>query len=151
MVEGIFVNEAGDRLRGVTIFNVRIGEPAYVEAVLRNEAHEVADVAREYIDDPEEEYPPELWTLPEYSPQHNIIYWLRTCTPEETEEMAELVDAAISKLAHAATGIKFNRVANCEGQIQTAGTTQGKRYQEHDTFETASISGSPSGCPTHMH
>ena len=55
MEEGIYVNGDGDRLRGVTIFNVSIEEPVYVEAVLRNKAQEVVSVAREYIDDLENE------------------------------------------------------------------------------------------------
>ncbi len=57
MEEGLYVNEGGDRLRGVTIFNVPIGEPAYVEAVLRNKGHEVANEARTYVDDLEDESP----------------------------------------------------------------------------------------------
>jgi len=108
MGEGIYVNEDGDRLRGVTVFNVPVGEPEYVEAVLRNKAQEVASVARYYIADLEEEYPQELWTLLQYSLQHKITYWLRTCTPEETEEMAGRVDAAILEVCHAATAIRLN-------------------------------------------
>ena len=63
MEEGIYVNENGDKLRGVTVFNVPIGEPEYVETVLKNKAREVAGVARIYIEDSEEDYPQELWTL----------------------------------------------------------------------------------------
>jgi hypothetical protein len=74
MEEGIFVNEDGDRLRGVTFFNVPIGEPAYVEAVLRNKAHEIARVASAYMDDMKEEYPQELWTVMKYSPTMRR-YW----------------------------------------------------------------------------
>ena len=88
MEEGIYVNENGDILRGVTVFNVPIGDPEYVETMLNNKARDVAGVARKYIEDLEEEHPQKLWTLLQYSLQHMITYWLRTCTPEETEEMA---------------------------------------------------------------
>ena len=44
----------------------------------------------------------------QYSLQHKITYWLRTCTTEETEEMAKIVDAAIQEVCHAATCIRFD-------------------------------------------
>jgi len=75
MEEGIHVNENGDMLRGVNVFNIPIGEPEYVETVLRNKAKEVAREARKYVEDLEEEYPHELWTLLHYSLQHKINYW----------------------------------------------------------------------------
>jgi len=37
-----------------------------------------------------------------------VTFWLRTCTLDETEEMAEIVDATIMEAVHAATGIDFN-------------------------------------------
>ncbi len=37
-----------------------------------------------------------------------VTYWLMTCTPDETEEMTELVDAAILEVVHAATVIDFD-------------------------------------------
>jgi len=57
MEKGIYVNENGDMLKGVTVFNVPIGEPEYVETVLKNKALEVARGARKYIEDLEEEDP----------------------------------------------------------------------------------------------
>ncbi len=51
MKEGIYANEHEDMLRGVTVFNVPIGDPEYVEAMLRNKAHEVAGLARDSMDD----------------------------------------------------------------------------------------------------
>ena len=41
--------------------------------------------------------------------QHRATYWLRTCTPEETdEEMAETVDICIiMEAVKAATGVSF--------------------------------------------
>jgi len=55
--EGIFANEEGERLSGVTIFNVPIGEERYVETVLKKKAMEVA------AEDLEEEHTHELWAL----------------------------------------------------------------------------------------
>ena len=49
------------------MFNVPIGEPEYVEAILRDKAVEVAKVNRAYVEDLEDEYPQELWTLLQYS------------------------------------------------------------------------------------
>ena len=67
MEEGIHVNEDGDKVRGITVFNVPIGEPEYAETVLKNMARGMVGVARKYIEDLEEEYPQELWTLLQYS------------------------------------------------------------------------------------
>jgi hypothetical protein len=108
MEEDIYVSEDEDRLKGVTICNLPIGEHVHVEAVSRDKAPEVARVARAYVDDLEDEYPHELWTRLQYSLQHIITYWLRTCTLEEMEEMSEIMDAAILKFIHAATRIRFD-------------------------------------------
>ena len=67
MDEGVHVDINGDRTKGITVFNVPIGEPAFVEAVLRRKTQEVADVARKYVEDLEDDYPQELWTLLQYS------------------------------------------------------------------------------------
>ena len=89
----------------MTIFNVPIGEPRYVEEILRNKAIEVAKVTMDYVSDLEEEYPHELWTMLHYSLQQRVTYWLRTCPPDETKKMAEIMDAAI---IDAAIGIDVN-------------------------------------------
>ena len=70
MQEGIFVNEEGGRLRGVTIFNVPIGEERYVEVVMKKTAKEVAAITRQYAEDLEEKHPQELWALLYYSLHH---------------------------------------------------------------------------------
>jgi hypothetical protein len=44
----------------------------------------------------------------QFSPQHKITYWLRTCIPEETEEMATHVDECILKAVEAATSVEFD-------------------------------------------
>ena len=36
--EGVYVNESGERLKGIQIFNVPVGENMYVEAILRQKA-----------------------------------------------------------------------------------------------------------------
>jgi hypothetical protein len=41
----------------------------------------------------------------QFSLQHRITYWLRTCTPEETEEMAKHVDWCIMEAVQAATRV----------------------------------------------
>jgi hypothetical protein len=58
--EGIFINEPGDALRGIMVFNVPVGDSKYVEAVLRQKARAVGQVTRQYVEDLEEKYPREL-------------------------------------------------------------------------------------------
>jgi hypothetical protein len=60
------------------------------------------------VEDLEEKYPQELWTMLPFSLQHRVTYWLRTCTPEETEEMARHVDCSIMEAVQAATGVGFD-------------------------------------------
>jgi hypothetical protein len=47
----------------------------------------------------------------QFSLHHRITYWLRTCTPEETEEMAEYVDWCILEGVQAAIGVDFDMEA----------------------------------------
>jgi len=58
--EGTDVNESGEILRGLLIFNVPVGEERYVAAILRDKAKQVGHVTRQYVEDLEEEYPHEL-------------------------------------------------------------------------------------------
>jgi len=44
----------------------------------------------------------------QFSLQHRVTYWLRTCTPEEIEEMAETMDLCILEAIQAATGVCFD-------------------------------------------
>ena len=58
------MNESGEILRGLLIFNVPVGEERHVAANLRDKAKQVGQVTREYVEDLEEEYPQELvWTM----------------------------------------------------------------------------------------
>ena len=86
------MNESGEILRGLQIFNVPVGEERYVLLVLGEKTRQVGKVTRQYVKELEEEYPQEFWTMMQFSLQHRITYWLRTCIPEETREMAEHVD-----------------------------------------------------------
>jgi hypothetical protein len=65
--EGIYVIESGDRLKGIMIFNVSVGDKRYVEAVLRQKARDVGQTIRQYVEDLEEKYPQELWTMLQFS------------------------------------------------------------------------------------
>jgi hypothetical protein len=71
-------------------------------------AKNVERTTRRYVEDLEEKYPQELWTMLRFSLQHRLTYWLRTCTLEETEEMARHVDCCIMEAVHAATGVDFD-------------------------------------------
>ena len=90
--ERIYMTDQGEKLRGVTIFNVPVGEEEYVMHVLRDKAEKMKKITKDYTRDMEEENHHELWTMLQFSLQHRITYWLRICTPEETTEMAWLVD-----------------------------------------------------------
>jgi hypothetical protein len=108
MEEGTMVDETGIRLRGIQILNVPVREERYVVAVLREKAQKVESTTRRYVEDMEEQYPQELWTMLQFSLQHRVTYWLRTCTPEETEEMATHVDCYIMEAVHVATGMELD-------------------------------------------
>ncbi len=45
--EGAYVNDSGEVLRGVQIFNVPVGEERYVTAMLREKARQVGKVTRQ--------------------------------------------------------------------------------------------------------
>jgi hypothetical protein len=45
--EGIYVNESGERLNGIQIFNVPVGENRYVEAILRQKTREIEKTTRQ--------------------------------------------------------------------------------------------------------
>ena len=44
----------------------------------------------------------------QFSLQHRITYWLRTCTPEETEQITYYVDCCIMEAVQAVTGVDFD-------------------------------------------
>ena len=52
-----------DRLKRIMIFNAPVDENRYVEAVLRQKAREVERNTRQYVEDLEEKYPQERWTM----------------------------------------------------------------------------------------
>ena len=61
--EGVHINESGDPLRGLTIFNVPVGEERYVEVMLRDKAMQVKKTTEAYVRDLGDEYPQGLWTM----------------------------------------------------------------------------------------
>jgi uncharacterized membrane protein YgcG len=94
-------------LRGILVFNVPIGTEKYVQAIMRDKAMQVVKTTEAYVQDLGDEYPQELWTMLQFSLQHRVTYWLRTCTPEETKKMARTVDHCITEAVQVATGVKF--------------------------------------------
>jgi hypothetical protein len=66
------VNESGEILRGLLIFNVPVGEERYVAAALRDKAKQVGQVTRQYVKDLEYDYPHELWTMLQFSLHHRL-------------------------------------------------------------------------------
>ena len=83
-------------------------EADYIVVVLRAKASQVIMTTQKYVTDLSDDCPQELWTMLQYSLHHKITYWLRTCTPAETEEMATLMDACILEAVTAATSIDFD-------------------------------------------
>jgi hypothetical protein len=61
------VNESGDILRGLTIFNVPVGEERYVQLKLREKVKQVKKTTEAYVKDLGDEYPHELWTMLQFS------------------------------------------------------------------------------------
>ena len=49
--------DRGEKLRGVTIFNVPVGEDEYIRHVLRDKAEKVKKTTKDYTRDMEEETP----------------------------------------------------------------------------------------------
>ena len=82
--EGVHVTQSEELLRGLTIFNVPVGEEKFVEVKLRAKAAQARKTTEAYVRDLGDEYPQELWTMLQFSLQHRITYWLKTCTPNET-------------------------------------------------------------------
>ena len=118
LVEGVHINESGDILRGLTIFNAPIGEERYVHAKLRDKARHVKETTETYVRDLGDEYPQELWTMLQFSLHHRITYRLRTCTPEETKEMAGHVDCCIMEAVQTATGVDFETEVMAKERIR---------------------------------
>ncbi len=84
-----------------------MGEEKYAEAILQEKAKRVEKFTEQSVEDLGEEYPRELWTMLQFSLRHKITYWLRTCTPKETEEMAHHVDLCIMEAVRVASGVEF--------------------------------------------
>ncbi len=84
-----------------------MGEEKFVEVKLREKAMQVRKTTEAHVRDMGDEYPQELWTMLQFSLQHRITYWLRTCTLTEATEMAKHVYCCIMEAVQAATGVNF--------------------------------------------
>ena len=102
-----------------------MGEEKYVAAVLREKARKVESTTRRYVEDLEEQYPQELRTMLQFSLQHRVTYWLRTCTPEETDEMGAHVDCCIMEAVHAATGVDLDSEETTRERLRLPLTMKG--------------------------
>ena len=67
MQEGIFINNEGDRLRGVHVFNGHVREADYGVATLRTKAAQVTATTRNYVADLSNDHPQEMQTMLQYS------------------------------------------------------------------------------------
>jgi hypothetical protein len=123
--EGTMVDETRINMRGIQIFDVPVREEMYVAAVLREKARKVEKSTRRYVEDLEEEYPQELRTMLQFSLQHRVTYWLRTCTPEETEEMATHVDCCIMEVVQTATGVDFDTEETTRNKLRLPSRMKG--------------------------
>ena len=72
--EGIFINNNGDKLRGVQVFNVPMGDADYIATVLQTKALPVSTTPRKYVKDLADDHPHVLWTMLQYSLQHRVEY-----------------------------------------------------------------------------
>jgi hypothetical protein len=123
--EGIFINNTGDILRRVKVFNVSVGDTDYIASVLQTKASQVTTTTRKYVENLAHDHPQELWTMLQYSLQHRVAYWLKICTPAETEEMAYLVDTCISEAVEAATSIDFDQEEMAEERLRLPARIKG--------------------------
>ena len=105
--EGSLTCPDGGVCKGIKVFNVPLGEPKFVEAVLAEKAMQVDELSAMYVESLADEYPQELWSMIYYSLQHKITYWLRNMTPDETAQLAEAVDASVLRAVQAATAAEF--------------------------------------------
>ena len=61
----------------------------------------------------------------QFSLQHRVTYWLRTCTPEETEEMATHVDCFIMEAVQTATGVDFDTEETARNRLHLTARMKG--------------------------
>jgi hypothetical protein len=151
MQGGIFVKIDGDRLRGVMVFNVHVREAEYIATILRKKAEQVATITRGYVKDLADEHPQQLWTTLRYSLQHRVTYWLITCTPHETKEMASLEDAYILKAVEAATRIDTEEEDVAEEGLRLPTIMKGGGVKKADKPTENNIFGSVARHPASMH
>ena len=92
---------------------------------MREKALQVKQTTETYVQDLGDEYPQELYTMLQFSLQQRVTYWLRACTPEETEEMAETVDLCIMEAVQAATRVGFETMKMAKERLQLPARMKG--------------------------
>ena len=123
--EGSRIGPDGDVCKGIKVFNVPLGEPRFVEAVLAEKAKQVDDVATLYVETLGDEYAQELWSMIYYSLQHKITYWLRNMTPDETAQLAEAVDSSVLRAVQAATAAEIQGDNVAQTRLQLPARSKG--------------------------
>ncbi len=73
-----------------------------------------------------DDYPQELRTMLQFSLQHRITYWLRTCTPKETDDMTTHVDCCIMEAVEAATGVDFETDVMAKERLRLLARLKGR-------------------------
>ena len=61
--DGIFINNDGDKLRGVHVFNVPVGDANYIATILQTKASQVTSSTRKYVEDLADDHPQEQWAM----------------------------------------------------------------------------------------
>eukprot|EP00873_Tetraselmis_striata_P017559 jgi/Tetstr1/437823/TSEL_026463.t1 len=106
-----------DGHHGITVLNVPLGSPEYVQAYMRCKAEELreevdASLSKLLSAKPSRRYTHALhhhaWALLKHSMQHKAGYWLRNCLPSEVEAFAEAVDATILAAVKRVLGVSFD-------------------------------------------
>jgi len=83
----------------------------------------------------------------QFSLQHRITYWLRTCTPSETIEMARHVDCCIMETNTVGNMRELRDRDDGEGETKVTNEDEGWRYQEVYGLQVPNI---PGGTARHL-
>jgi hypothetical protein len=97
---------AATRSFGVRVFNVPLGDPAYIASDMRGRGEEVDGVHRVYADKLHL-HPAWLWCLAQRSLQHKPTYWLRNMPPLDVAAYCSIVDGALLRTVQLALGVEI--------------------------------------------
>ena len=84
---------------GITVGNVPIGTPGFIQVKLRAKADEVVRYVAKTVQHLNAAEPQALWAAIHYCCQSRFDFWLRHCDPSQTQEVVEIVDAAVMQAA----------------------------------------------------